>query len=265
MWLPSYFESADEWQYAPKGFYVTKDRGESWTHVPDVDGVNNFHRLMWWLSRQALAADKVDGGVFALMADDERFYVSTDGGETWDQAAHSPPCAERNDCHVVGQLRAMPGRAREMWASVGTDGLYRTVDLGASPWEKVPGIDEVRAFGFGAPLADGDRQRSSCTAAARAIPSAASGARATTAPRGRSSPGTRSACTPTSTASAVTPTYPGACTWALPATGSPSATTRTPADHLVIRTPHSGPKPAEPSSLFDSFWSTLAFGIDVEC
>jgi hypothetical protein len=42
-----------------------------------------------------------------------------------------------------------------MWGSVGTDGLYRNGDLGESPWEKVPGIDEVRAFGFGAPLADG--------------------------------------------------------------------------------------------------------------
>ena len=48
----------------------------------------------------------------------------------------------------------MPGRAGEMWASVGTDGLYRTVDLGASPWQKVPGLDEVRAFGFGAPLVE---------------------------------------------------------------------------------------------------------------
>ena len=49
VWLLSYFESADEWMYVSKGFYVTKDRA-NWTHVPDVDGVNNFHRLMWWLA-----------------------------------------------------------------------------------------------------------------------------------------------------------------------------------------------------------------------
>ena len=152
-------------------------------------GSNDFHRLMWWLSRQALAADKVDGGVFALMADDERFYVSTDGGETWGQAAHSPPCAERNDCHVVGQLRAMPGRAGEMWASVGTDGLYRTVDLGASAWEKVPGLDEVRAFGFGAPLAEAGPAAIFVYGRGTGIPSAACGARTTTAPRGRASLG----------------------------------------------------------------------------
>ena len=129
VWLPSYFESADEWMYAPKGFYVTKDRGGSWTHVPDVDGVNNFHRLMWWLSRQALAADKVDGGVFALMADDERFYVSTDGGETWGQAANSPPCSESNDCHVLGQLAGHPGAGGR---DVGRGRIRRPVSHGRS-------------------------------------------------------------------------------------------------------------------------------------
>lgn len=155
VWLPGYFEKSDEHYWAPKGLYVTLDRGKTWTHLPFVVDSNDFHRLMWWLTRQALAADKVDGGVFALMSNDEKFYVSRDGGLTWEQAAHAPPCNEGNDCHVFGQLRARPDVAGEMWASAGADGLYRTRDLGASPWERISGIDEVRAYGFGAPLSDG--------------------------------------------------------------------------------------------------------------
>jgi len=122
-----------------------------------VGGSNRFHRLSWWLTRQALASDKVDGGVFYLYDDEERFFVSVDGGESWEAAPNSPPCREANACHVFGQLKASPDRAGELWASVGDDGLYRSGDRGETPWQKVPGVDSVRAFGFGAPLPGSDR------------------------------------------------------------------------------------------------------------
>jgi hypothetical protein len=157
VWLPSYYINPWEYTGLPKGLYVTTDRGEHWTTLPNVGGSNRFHRLSWWLTRQALASDKVDGGVFYLVDDEEKFLISTDGGLTWTPGANPPPCRESNACHVFGQLKASPDRAGELWAGVGDDGLYRTTDRGATPWQKIEGIDFVRAFGFGAPLPGHDR------------------------------------------------------------------------------------------------------------
>ncbi|MGD9703661.1 MAG: WD40/YVTN/BNR-like repeat-containing protein [Acidimicrobiia bacterium] len=155
VWVPTYLGSPDEYQSAPKGVYVTKDEGGSWTKLDDVGGTNAFHRYLWWLGRQALAADTVEGGVFYLMSDDGQFFVSTDGGSSWTEAANSPPCTQDVDCHVVGQLRAAPGRAGDLWAGVGNGGLVRSTDRGASPWTTVSGVQRVDAFGFGAPMTDG--------------------------------------------------------------------------------------------------------------
>jgi O-antigen ligase/photosystem II stability/assembly factor-like uncharacterized protein len=152
VWVPSYshpFEYADE----PRGLFVTDDGGDRWTHLDQgVDGSHRFHRLVWWLTRRALAADRVDGGTFYLNDDDGNFWVSSDGGFEWRSAPHAAPCFEHNDCHVFGQLRASPTTAREVWASVGTDGLQRTPDAGESGWERIPDVVEARSFDFGAPL-----------------------------------------------------------------------------------------------------------------
>jgi hypothetical protein len=72
VWLPSYFINPFEYGGKPKGIFVTKDRGAHWASLPPVDGSSRYHRLVWWWSRQALAADKVDGGVFYLVDDTER-------------------------------------------------------------------------------------------------------------------------------------------------------------------------------------------------
>ena len=154
VWLPSYFINPFEYANLGKGLYVTTNGGRSWQNKT-VDGKNNFHRLMWWLSRQALASDKVDGGVFYLQNDSADFYVSTDGGVKWKKAANSAPCGEFNACHVYGQIIAAPNTAREVWSSVGEGGLYRSRDRGVTAWEKLPGVDDVHAFGFGAPLRTG--------------------------------------------------------------------------------------------------------------
>jgi O-antigen ligase len=152
VWVPTYihpFGYADE----PRGLFVTADGGSNWTHLDQgVDGSHRFHRLVWWLTRRAVAADRVDGGTFYLNDDDGNFWVSSDGGFEWRSARHAAPCFEDNDCHVFGQLRASPATAGEVWASVGTAGLQRTSDAGASPWEAVPGVVEARSFDFGAPL-----------------------------------------------------------------------------------------------------------------
>ena len=154
VWLPSYFRSPFEYLEQGKGIYVTTNGGSSWKNLT-VDRRNNFHRFLWWLGREALASDKVDGGVFYLQDDTKEFYVSTDGGLKWNKAPHAAPCEQANACHVFGQIVASPTVAGEVWSSVGTDGLYRSNDRGATPWQKVPGVDEVRSFGFGAPLVAG--------------------------------------------------------------------------------------------------------------
>lgn len=137
------------------GLRISNDGGRSWRSV-DVDGgVDSFHRYFWWFNRRSLTSDRIDEA-FYLMSEDERLYVSRNGGANWDQAAHSPPCSVESDCRVFGQLRASPGKSGELWASTGTSGLHRTSDAGRTPWEEVGQFAEVRAFGFGAPAPGAD-------------------------------------------------------------------------------------------------------------
>lgn len=151
VWLPTHFDSPDAFRSDPVGIYVSDDGGRSWTSR-SVDGeVDSFHRLFWWFTRRALAADRVNGD-FYLLSDEERLYVSSDAARTWTAAPYAPPCSEAADCHVVGQVQAMPGAAGHLWASVGSAGLYHSPDAGQSPWRRVVGIDEALAFSFGAPI-----------------------------------------------------------------------------------------------------------------
>jgi hypothetical protein len=155
VWLPTHFRQPFEFLTDPVGLYASSDGGRSWEHVEPDGDVDSFHRYFWWFGRRALAADSVDSS-FYLLSDEERFYRSTDGGSTWERARHAPPCSEPLGCHVEGQLHAVPGRAGALWASTGDGGLYRTDDAGATPWERVEGIDEAGPFGFGAPAGDSD-------------------------------------------------------------------------------------------------------------
>jgi photosystem II stability/assembly factor-like uncharacterized protein len=154
VWLPSYYNNPFEFRDVPVGLFVTSDRGATWTNVPDVGGTNAFHRYHWWNGRQALAADKVDGR-FYLLSDEQRFFVSSDGGLTWEERPGAPPCLESTDCHVFGQLRAVPGKAGNLWATAGRGGLWRTADGGGS-WTAVEGFDDVRNLSFGAPYPGSD-------------------------------------------------------------------------------------------------------------
>lgn len=152
VWVPTHFDSTTEYLTHPVGVYVSTDAGASWTHQDAPGGSDALHRYLWWFTRRALAADRVTGD-FYLMSDDGHFYVSADGvGGSWNEAKFAPPCVESDACHVYGQVQAVPGAAGKLWAGVGKGGLYVSDDLGASPWKKLPGVDEARAFGFGVPL-----------------------------------------------------------------------------------------------------------------
>ena len=154
VWLPTHFTDPYEYSRRPVGLYVSHDAGHTWRHLDPVGGIDSFHRFFWWFSRRALAADRVDGN-FYLMSDEGRFFTSSDGAFTWNETPYAPPCVNANGCHVLGQLQAQPGAARHLWAGVGSGGLYRSDDAGATAWEKVAGVDEVRAMGFGGPTQSG--------------------------------------------------------------------------------------------------------------
>lgn len=154
IWLPTH-RSPEAFAENPVGLFRSSDGGRTWNHVSPDGRFDAFHRFFWWHTRRALASDRVDGR-FYLMADEERFYTSRDGGSSWDRSQHSPPCSTRADCHVFGQIRAVPDRAGHLWASTGSAGLWHTTDAGSSAWVRVEGVDEARSFSFGAPIGDAD-------------------------------------------------------------------------------------------------------------
>ncbi len=154
VWLPTHYTDPYEYLRAPVGLYYSHDSGQSWTHVDSVGAIDSFHRFMWWFNRRALAADRINGN-FYLMSDEGRFFTSSDGATTWQEAANAPPCFDYNACHVLGQLQAQPDRAERLWAGVGADGLFRSDDAGRTPWIKLAGVDEVKAMGFGAAVVAG--------------------------------------------------------------------------------------------------------------
>ena len=149
-WLPAARGGA-----APRGLFASDDGGRSWQLArTDVDPAS-LHLHFWWFSRRALAADRVDDSMY-LMTDDARFLVSADGGNSWTDAAFAPPCRRDDDCHVYGQVQAVPGRAGHLWASAGRAGLFRTTDAGESRWRQVGDFDDAGPFGFGAPVGDAE-------------------------------------------------------------------------------------------------------------
>jgi hypothetical protein len=133
--------------------YYTKDNGASWQLSNGVNS-SSTHGLAVWGAKRALDGDKVNDGTFYLVTYDGTgaFYVSTDGGANYSQAANSPTCNAADNCHVFGQVHAVPGKAGHVWSSDTNGGLYYTTNAGASAWTKVSGVQQAFAFGFGATL-----------------------------------------------------------------------------------------------------------------
>jgi hypothetical protein len=153
VWLPSQVSPDD----VGNVLFVTTNGSRNWDEVSLGQGTEGLHRLVWWFGRQALTADKVEPGTFYLMTDDGRFMTSVDRGSTWNVAAHGPPCSQNAACHVFGAVRADPSRGGVVWAGASSAGLFRTDDGGATPWTRIAAVDEVRSFGFGAPVLGSDR------------------------------------------------------------------------------------------------------------
>ncbi len=152
VWLPS----TGNFGHGNAPYYST-DGGQTWSQSAGITDPTDTHWFFWWGSKRALASDKVNNAFYAITfstgsSATGTFYSSTDGGKTFVQAANSPACEENGDCHVYGQIHAAPGYASNVWSSAGKDGLWYTTDAGQSAWTKVSGVQQARAFGFGAPL-----------------------------------------------------------------------------------------------------------------
>jgi photosystem II stability/assembly factor-like uncharacterized protein len=118
--------------------YLTKDRGVTWTEIPELpdSGV-----LRFWAYNQPLASDRVDGATFYFYQGGD-FYVSQSSGKNWQKTASLPYQTEWH------RVKAAPGIKNEVWVSLGTDGMYRSVDAGKT-FSKIFNIQEAFLFGFG--------------------------------------------------------------------------------------------------------------------
>jgi hypothetical protein len=141
------------WLWTPdhEPVYVTRDLGTTWTAA---QGLPTGGRIV---------ADPVDPRSFyAISLADLVFYRSSDGGTTF-TAQHftlsdTPPVlasSSRSD-NRGGQARiyAAPGRAVDLWLTT-FDGLYHVLPPGRQTiggsisFGRLPGVEEIRAFGFG--------------------------------------------------------------------------------------------------------------------
>lgn len=152
VWLPSTGDFGEG-----KVPYYSNDLGNSWQQGSGITSVNT-HPLFWLARKTALTADKVLGDTFYVITfdNDGEFFVSNDGGANFTQAAHAPTCSSNNDCHVFGQLHAVPGYASHVWSSDAKGGLWYTTDAGTTPWSKIEAVQEADTFGFGKAIGDSD-------------------------------------------------------------------------------------------------------------
>ena len=139
--------------------YYTVDGGATWMPTT-IPGVPTTGQTGWgfayYLNRHIVAADRVLVGTFYLYNYLEGLYRSSDGGATWAQIypREIAPWSTFN-----AKLKSVPDHAGHLFFTSGPQGgaesphpaanpFMRSTDGGAS-WNAVPGVLEVRAFGFG--------------------------------------------------------------------------------------------------------------------
>ena len=138
------------WIWTPEhmGAYITRDRGKTWTPARGLPvGLR-------------VTADPVDPKVFyAISLQEQKIYRSTDMGATFSALAFilsdgpeglliSPRADERGgQDHIYPE----PGRSGELWFAA-FNGLYHGILKSSMQevfFQRMPGVDEVHAFGFG--------------------------------------------------------------------------------------------------------------------
>ena len=126
----------------------TADRGASWNAS---SGAPSTAITEFWLTKQPLASDRVNGKRFYLCSNEgtgtkSEFYRSDDGGATWKlvNSRDLAPCGVWDNTIV----KAAPGMENEVWVSQHADGLYRSGD-GGNTFTKLENVQTARLFAFG--------------------------------------------------------------------------------------------------------------------
>jgi photosystem II stability/assembly factor-like uncharacterized protein len=118
----------------------TADGGKTWE-----EGVGILGKAIksYWHWNHPLAADRVRGRTFYLLVDGV-LYRSDDGGLNWKSQAKLP-IASRH------YLEAEPNRADSVWLSLEKNGLFHSIDGGAT-FERVETVKTAFLFALGRPL-----------------------------------------------------------------------------------------------------------------
>ncbi len=158
VWLPT-------WDGA---LHRTVDGGTSWERIvlPGTEGERNEEgryvggsHFQYYLQREVLVADPVDGDRFYLFHADLGFHRSDDGGSTWELVSVDGLPTGWTVGYFNAQLVAVPGSAGHLLYTPGelVEGLFpmfESTDAGET-WAPVEGTEGIVAMGFGAPL-EGD-------------------------------------------------------------------------------------------------------------
>jgi len=100
---------------------------------------------MWF----PLDNDKVASLVFYLIYyQNGHVYRSDNGGKNWSLVNDKLPACGSPDMRVGPVLRAVPGRPSEVWVSLRSSGLFRSVNGGAD-FTRIAGFGDARLFCFG--------------------------------------------------------------------------------------------------------------------
>jgi photosystem II stability/assembly factor-like uncharacterized protein len=130
------------------------DGGWTWA---DSTGLPPSTPLRWpgmdWTS-YPLDNDKVLGSTFYLhYYNQPGFFRSTDGGASWAKINETLPVSGSSTLMVENSVRAVPGRAGEVWVALRSNGLWRSTNGGVN-FTQIPGFQDARLLAFGAAAPD---------------------------------------------------------------------------------------------------------------
>jgi hypothetical protein len=142
--------------------YYTNNGGATWLQAP-IPGAPTSGETGWgfayYLNRHIVAADRVALGTFYIYNTLKGLYRSIDGGATW-TLVHVGEIAPFSGFNAT--LETVPGQKGHLFFSSGPQAgnvhpaanpFMRSTDGGVT-WSVVPGVLEVRAFGFGKPTGE---------------------------------------------------------------------------------------------------------------
>jgi hypothetical protein len=133
------------WVTQQNSSYRSTNRGATWTVIPTLPkgiliGGNNVFSTG---PRFPLAADKVNGSKFYVYHYG-RVHVSSDGGATFAPAGALPDSYPTN--HLT--IETTPGKEGDVWVGMLKDGLYHSVNSGAS-FSKIPSVQNAKFIALG--------------------------------------------------------------------------------------------------------------------